>query len=100
MRRLSCHIRRLRAGIALALLAAMLAAPAVALADRDGGNRDDARGVNLSCTDRETLVRVDEAVCPPNSHRPLFIRKRKCCMNPQSKMHCDHFDHCPNESPS
>jgi hypothetical protein len=112
MGKFSCHIRRLRAGIALALLAALLAAPTAALADRDGGNRcnrnddrrgddrGDGRGGNPSCANRETLVRVDEAECPPNPRRPLLIRKRKCCKSHEGKVHCDHFEHCPNESPS
>jgi hypothetical protein len=30
----------------------------------------------------------------------LIVRKRACCQNPQGRIHCDHFEHCPNESPS
>jgi hypothetical protein len=123
MGRLSCHSRRLRAGITLALLAAMLAPPAAALADRDGrdgrdggggfnigshdgdndrdDDRDNGRGhVIPTCGSRETLVRVDEAICPPNPRRPLIVRKRICCKNHQGRVHCDHFEHCPHESPS
>ncbi len=117
MGKLSCHVRRWRAGIVLALLAAMLAAPGAALADRDGRDdrgggdgdgrdrgrneeRDEGRRNNLNCPGRETLARVDENICPPNGRRPLIVRKRACCQNPQGRIHCDHFEHCPNESPS
>ena len=119
MGRLSFHVRRARAGIALALLATMIAAPTAAFADNkgkgggddhgpqkqakfdsdDGGNPDHGPG-SLNCPGRETLVRVDEVTCPPNKNRPLIVRKRACCQNPAGRVHCDHFPHCPNESPS
>lgn len=85
---LSVHVRRWRAGIILALLAATLAAPGAALAE------------NLTCTPRETLVRIDEKTCEPNGKRPLIVVKRACCANPQGRVHCDSFKHCPRESPS
>jgi hypothetical protein len=116
---LSCHARRLRAGLALVLLAAMLAAPAAALADRGGRDGDhhgdgdhngggggfgdddhDGRGSHLNCPGRETLVRIDEQICEANPHRPLIVRKRACCKNPAGRVHCDHFPHCPHESES
>jgi len=97
MGRLSCSVRRMRVGIAVAVLAATLAAPAAALADKDD---NEGRKQNLNCPGRETLVRIDELTCPPNKHRPLIVRQRACCMNPAGRVHCDHFAHCPNESPS
>ena len=122
MGRLSCHVRGARAVVALALLATTLGAPAAALADRDGrggasfsdfhNNRDgdrggdrgddhgDDRGQSPHCPGRETLVSLDQKICPPNKNRPLIVRKRACCKNPAGRVHCDHFDHCPNESPS
>lgn len=105
MGRLSFNIRRLRAGIALALLAAFVAAPSVALADKDNGKGDDqrqseGRKQNLNCPGRETLVRVDEKTCDPTPNRPLIVIKRACCQNPAGRVHCDHFEHCPSHSPS
>lgn len=125
MGRLSCQVRGVRTVLALALLATMVAAPAAALADGRGGNdgwsiggdrgggggggggeckgRDDDRdehGGMPHCPGRETLVSLDEKTCPPNPHRPLIVRQRACCKNPAGRVHCDHFPHCPNESPS
>ncbi len=97
MTKVWCHGRRWRAALVLTLLAATLAAPAVAVAD-DG--EEDGRRVTLGCPGRETLVRIDELTCDANKHRPLIVRKRACCMNPAGKVHCEHFPHCPNESPS
>jgi hypothetical protein len=113
MGRLSNHARRMRAGIALALLAAVVAAPTAARADKGkgggdqkedkfsnaGGDEDHGPG-SLNCPGRETLVSVEELTCPPNKNRPLIVRKRACCKNPAGRVHCDHFPHCPNESPS
>jgi hypothetical protein len=116
MGRLSFHVGRTRAGIALALLATLIAAPTAAFADKGKGGGDDRKEVkqgghdfdderggernNLQCPGRETLVRVDEVTCPPNKNRPLIVRKRACCQNPAGRVHCDHFPHCPHESPS
>jgi hypothetical protein len=100
MGRLSHHGRRIRAGLTLALLVSMLAAPIVAFADSHGDDDGERRTQSLNCPGRETLVRVDEATCPANKNRPLIVRKRACCQNPQGRVHCDHFEHCPNESPS
>ncbi len=100
MAKLSCHGRRWRAGIVLALLAATLVAPTVALADRDDGDEIDGRHATLGCPGKETLVRIDELTCDANPHRPVVVRKRACCMNPAGRVHCEHFPHCPNESPS
>ena len=98
MGRLSRYSRRIRVGLALVVLASMLAAPIAAFADPD--HESQGRKQNLNCPGRETLVRVDELTCPPNKHRPLIVRQRACCQNPAGRIHCDHFEHCPNESPS
>ncbi|HEY2389525.1 MAG TPA: hypothetical protein VGK30_21425 [Candidatus Binatia bacterium] len=116
MGRLSRYGRYIRAGLSLVVLATVLASPIAAFADRDGffgargdhsgdrGDRDDhdgeGRNKNLNCPGRETLVRVDENICPANPHRPVIIRKRACCQNPAGRVHCDHFEHCPRESES
>lgn len=97
MGRLSCHVRRIRVGFALVLLASTLAAPIAVFADSQD---DDERKPNLNCPGRETLVRVDEAFCPATPHRPFIVRKRACCQNPRGTVHCDHFEHCPSQSPS
>jgi len=95
---LSRYSRRIRAGLTLMVLAAMLAAPAAALADDD--HHSEGRKQNLNCPGRETLVRIDEQICDANPHRPLIVRQRACCQNPAGRIHCDHFEHCPHESPS
>ena len=110
MGRLSKYGRYIRAGLSLVALATVLASPIAAFADRDGffGARSDrsddheseGRKQNLNCPGRETLVRVDEQICNANPHRPVIIRKRACCQNPAGRVHCDHFEHCPRESPS
>jgi hypothetical protein len=106
MGRLSCHVRRMRAGIALALLVAFVAAPAAALADRDHGKEGRGPGLtedfteHLDCPGRETLVRIDEKTCEATPNRPLIVRRRACCENPAGRVHCRHFQHCPSHSPS
>jgi hypothetical protein len=95
---LSRYGRQIRAGLTLMVLAAMLAAPAAALADDD--HQSQGRKQNLNCPGRETLVRIDEQVCDANPHRPVIVRQRACCQNPAGRIHCDHFEHCLRESPS
>jgi hypothetical protein len=99
MATLSRHARRLRVALVLASLVAMLATPAAALADRDDGD-DQGQPGRLTCPGRETLVSIDDAICPANPHRPVIVRHRKCCKNPAGQVHCDHFPHCPPTSPS
>jgi hypothetical protein len=105
MGKLSHHARRLRAVLALVSLAALLAAPAAALADRGRGcDNDDGdergRSEHLTCGSTETLVNIDEQVCHANSRRGVVIHHRKCCKNKAGRVHCDHFEHCPHNSPS
>ncbi len=105
MGRLSRYGRRLRAGLTLVVLASMIAAPLAAFADsrcneRSDDHESEGRKQNLNCPGRETLVRIDEQTCAANPHRPLIVRKRACCKNPAGRVHCDHFEHCPRESPS
>ena len=118
MGRLLCHVRCLRAGIAVAVLGSLIAVPAVTHAggsksgppqlcsrgddhERDDGRDDDGRHTqDLKCPGREALDHVDTLTCPPNKHRPLIVRQRACCRNPAGRVHCDHFEHCPNASPS
>ena len=102
MATLSRHTRRLRVALALASLVALLAAPAAALADRGGNEDGDNQGQpgRLTCPGREMLVSLDEKVCQENPHRPVIVIQRKCCKNPAGQVHCDHFPHCPNNSPS
>ncbi len=105
MGRLMCHVRFIRVGLALALVAT-LAAPIPAFADRGGhgdDERDDDHGrhtQDIDCPGHQTLIRIDEVVCPATKHRPLIVRKRACCQNKSGQVHCDHFEHCPHESPS
>ncbi len=101
MEKLSRHARRLRAALVLVSLAAILAAPAAALADRDGDEGDDrGRPEHLTCPDSKSLVSIDEQICPSNSRRGVVVHHRKCCKNPAGQVHCDHFPHCPHNSPS
>jgi len=117
MGRLLCHVRCLRAGIAVAVVGSLIAVPTIAHAgpksapaqcsrggDHDGDNgRDDDDGrhtQSLNCPGREMLVRVDQATCPATPNRPLIVRQRACCKNPAGRVHCDHFEHCPSHSPS
>ena len=72
MGKLSCHVRRLRAGMVLVALAAMLAAPVAALADSDGDEADDqGRAEHLTCLGNKDLVSIDEQICPANSRRVI-----------------------------
>jgi hypothetical protein len=98
MGRLSQYSRRIRVGLTLVVLASMLVAPSAAFASDD--HESEGRKQNLNCPGRETLVRIDEVTCPATKHRPLIVRQRACCQNPAGRVHCDHFEHCPNESPS
>jgi hypothetical protein len=52
------------------------------------------------CAPRATLVRVEEKVCPANDRRPAIVRKRACCQKPSGQVRCEHFQHCPRNSPS
>jgi hypothetical protein len=56
------------------------------------------------CPGNQTLVSLDEKVCPPNAKRPAVVVRRACCEKQDNKgnpkVHCKHFPHCPNKSPS
>ncbi len=54
----------------------------------------------VTCPPSATLVRIEEKVCPANDRRPPIVRQRACCQNPQGRIRCDHFAHCPRSSPS
>lgn len=100
MEKQSRHARRLRVTLVLVSLAAILAAPAAALADRDGDDGNDNGQESLTCPGTKSLVSIDEQVCPSNSRRGVVVHHRKCCKNPAGQVHCDHFPHCPHNSPS
>ena len=52
------------------------------------------------CPDHETLVSLDPKTCPANNKRPAVVVKRACCKKKNGTIHCKHFPHCPNKSPS
>ncbi len=52
------------------------------------------------CGPRQTLVRVDEKICPATSRRPAVVLKRACCERPNGKVRCKAFKKCPRRSPS
>lgn len=74
-----------RAAAIVGLLAALVPSSANAAAD---------------CGPRQTLVRIDQKVCPANDRRPAIVRERACCEKANGKVHCGHMPHCPRNSPS
>lgn len=52
------------------------------------------------CGVRQTLVRVDQKICPATSRRPAVIVQRACCERPNGKVRCKAFKKCPRRSPS
>jgi hypothetical protein len=52
------------------------------------------------CGPRQTLVRVDDKICPATSRRPAVVVKRACCERPNGKVRCKAFKKCPRRSPS
>jgi hypothetical protein len=52
------------------------------------------------CGPRQTVVRVDQKICPATSRRPAVIVQRACCERPNGKTRCKAFKKCPRRSPS
>jgi hypothetical protein len=79
-----------RGGVRAAAIAALVASvtPSIAKAD------------DTDCGPRQTLVRIDQKVCPANDRRPAIVRERACCEKANGKVHCGHMPHCPRNSPS
>ncbi len=81
--------RFVRGGVRAAAIAGFLAAVAPSAAN-----------AAADCGPRQTLVRIDQKVCPANDRRPAIIRERACCEKPSGKVRCGHMPHCPRNSPS
>ena len=56
------------------------------------------------CPDGQTIASIETKTCPATSKRPALVVKRACCQKTDRKgdpkIHCKHFPHCPNNSPS
>jgi hypothetical protein len=57
------------------------------------------------CPGGATPASVESKTCPPTSKRPALTVKRACCTlkgdrKSGTSVHCNHFPHCPNNSPS
>jgi len=52
------------------------------------------------CGTGQTLIRVDEKVCPPRPHQPAVTVERACCENRGGQTLCHPFPRCPSNSPS
>ncbi len=79
-----------RRGVYAAVLAGMLAAVTPSAANAD----------DTECGPRQTLVRIDQKVCPANDRRPAIVRERACCEKANGSVRCGHMPHCPRNSPS
>ncbi|HEV7734241.1 MAG TPA: hypothetical protein VGR62_18860 [Candidatus Binatia bacterium] len=75
------------AAMGLAVLGVVAASPAAAASEP-------------KCGPRQTLVRVDEKICPATARRPAVIVQRACCGKPNGKTRCKAFKKCPRRSPS
>lgn len=82
-------MRLVRGGVRVAAIAGFLVAAAPSAAN-----------AAVDCGPRQTLVRIDQKVCPANDRRPAIIRERACCERPNGKVRCGHMPHCPRNSPS
>jgi hypothetical protein len=81
--------RRIVTAVGAFALALAFAAPASAIRIREP-----------RCGPNQTLVSVEQKVCPATPRRGAVIFERACCMTNRGTMRCDHFQHCPKRSPS
>ena len=80
-----------RFSFAVGVLVLSLGAAAPALANPP----DD-----LTCPNKQVVVRIDEKACPPTPKRPLHVVKRVCCQRPSGQISCHPFHPCPPNSPN
>jgi hypothetical protein len=67
--------------------------------EADDADGHENRGDRLFCPNKQTLVRIDEKLCPEKPGRPAVVRKRVCCRH-GSMTNCHPFRPCPPRSRS
>jgi hypothetical protein len=52
------------------------------------------------CQPSQTLIRVEQKICPARPTLPAIVLERACCLRKDGKMRCQNFQPCPSRSPS
>ena len=96
MRMSGSLLKRMTMAVTAATLLIGVATVGVVRADDDDAGE--------TCPGNQTLASLDSKTCPANNKRPAVVVRRACCAKADRKgdpkVHCKHFPHCPNNSPS